>query len=168
MSPLVEAKDLTRVYRSKRGVFTEPQELRAVGGVSFSLQAGKTLAVVGESGCGKSTLARLITLIEKPNSGSLMLDGADAVNTPAADQKAAAPHRPARLPKSLRLAQSAQEGRLDPGRAADYQHEREQAGAAQAGACHDGARRVERRISRIATRTCSPAASASASPSPAR
>jgi dipeptide transport system ATP-binding protein len=87
MSPLVEAKDLTRVYRTKRGVFTEAQELRAVGGVSFSLQAGKTLAVVGESGCGKSTLARLVTLIEKPNSGSLMLDGVDAVNTPAADKK---------------------------------------------------------------------------------
>jgi dipeptide transport system ATP-binding protein len=86
MSPLVVAKDLTRVYRTKRSVFAEAQELRAVGGVSFSLEAGKTLAVVGESGCGKSTLARLVTLIEKPNTGSLTLDGADAVNTPAADK----------------------------------------------------------------------------------
>ena len=87
MSPLVVAKDLTRVYRTKGSVFAAAQELRAVGGVSFSLQAGKTLAVVGKSGCGKSTLARLITLIEKPNAGSLTLDGADAVNTPAADKK---------------------------------------------------------------------------------
>jgi dipeptide transport system ATP-binding protein len=87
MSPLVVAEGLTRIYRSKRGLFAEQQELRAVGGVSFSLEAGKTLAVVGESGCGKSTLARLVTLIEKPNSGSLMLDGANAVNTPAADAK---------------------------------------------------------------------------------
>src|SRR5665213_807296 len=85
MSPLVEAKNLTRVYRSKRGFFAEAQELRAVGGVSFSLDAGKTLAVVGESGCGKSTLARLVTLIEKPNSGSLMLDGADAIH-PSKDE----------------------------------------------------------------------------------
>ncbi len=87
MSPLVVAKDLTRIYRSKRGVFAEPQELRAVGGVSFTLEEGRTLAIVGESGCGKSTLARLVTLIEKPNSGSLTLDGADALDPPAADSK---------------------------------------------------------------------------------
>jgi dipeptide transport system ATP-binding protein len=54
-----------------------------VGGVSFAIDAGKTLAVVGESGCGKSTLARLVTLIEKPNAGTLTLDGLDAVNPPA-------------------------------------------------------------------------------------
>ena len=87
MSPLVVAKDLTRVYRSKRSVFAEPQELRAVGGVSFTLEEGRTLAIVGESGCGKSTLARLVTLIEKPNSGSLTLDGANALDPPAADSK---------------------------------------------------------------------------------
>jgi dipeptide transport system ATP-binding protein len=87
MSPLVVARDLTRVYRSKRGPFSEVQELRAVGGVSFSLDAGKTLAIVGESGCGKSTLARLVTLIEKPNSGSLTLDGTDAIAPPAGEAK---------------------------------------------------------------------------------
>ena len=86
MSPLVVAKDLTRVYRSKRSMFAEVQELRAVGGVSFSLDAGKTLAIVGESGCGKSTLARLVTLIEQPNAGSLVLDGVDALNPPAAER----------------------------------------------------------------------------------
>jgi dipeptide transport system ATP-binding protein len=78
VSPLVAAQDLTRVYRSKYGLFSKPQALRAVGGVSFSIEAGRTLGVVGESGCGKSTLARMITLIEKPDSGSLLLDGADA------------------------------------------------------------------------------------------
>jgi dipeptide transport system ATP-binding protein len=86
MSPLVIAKDLTRVYRSRRGVFAGVQELRAVGGVSFSLDPGKTLAIVGESGCGKSTLARLVTLIEQPDSGSLVLDGVDALNPPAAER----------------------------------------------------------------------------------
>jgi dipeptide transport system ATP-binding protein len=86
MSPLVIAKDLTRVYRSKRGVFAQVQELRAVGGVSFSLDPGKTLAIVGESGCGKSTLARLITLIEQPDSGTLVLDGVDALHPPAAER----------------------------------------------------------------------------------
>jgi dipeptide transport system ATP-binding protein len=83
VSPLVVAQELTRIYRTKRGFFDKPQELRAVGGVSFSIEAGKTLAIVGESGCGKSTLARLVTLIEKPNAGSLQIDGADALDPPA-------------------------------------------------------------------------------------
>ena len=69
MSLLVEAEDLTRVYASERGLFGEAQELRAVDGVSFTLEAGQTLAVVGESGCGKSTLARMVTLIEQPTRG---------------------------------------------------------------------------------------------------
>jgi dipeptide transport system ATP-binding protein len=80
VNTLVTAKDLTRVYRSKSGFLGKPQELHAVGGVSFTLDAGRTLAIVGESGCGKSTLARLITLIEKPDTGSLSLDGEDALN----------------------------------------------------------------------------------------
>jgi dipeptide transport system ATP-binding protein len=54
-----------------------------VGGISFAIEPGKTLAVVGESGCGKSTLARMVTLIEKPTEGSLTLDGIDAVDPPS-------------------------------------------------------------------------------------
>ena len=81
MSPLVTAQGLTRIYRSKSGLFGAPQELHAVGGVSFTIDAGRTLAIVGESGCGKSTLARLVTLIEKPNAGSLTLDGLDALDS---------------------------------------------------------------------------------------
>jgi dipeptide transport system ATP-binding protein len=61
--------------------------LRAVGGVSFAIDAGRTLAIVGESGCGKSTLARLITLIEKPDAGSLTLDGSDALKPSTRDAK---------------------------------------------------------------------------------
>ncbi|MRD49267.1 peptide ABC transporter ATP-binding protein [Caenimonas koreensis] len=86
MSVVVEAKDLRQVYKIRRGLFREPAQLQAVGGVSFAIEAGKTLAVVGESGCGKSTLARMVSLIEKPTAGSLMLDGTDAVNTPSADK----------------------------------------------------------------------------------
>ncbi|MES3000432.1 MAG: peptide ABC transporter ATP-binding protein [Pseudomonadota bacterium] len=86
MTVVVEAKDLRQVYKIRRGLFKEPAQLQAVGGISFSIEAGKTLAVVGESGCGKSTLARMVSLIEKPVEGTLMLDGADAVNTPAADK----------------------------------------------------------------------------------
>ena len=87
MSLLVDAQNLTRVYRSKRGPFGKPQELRAVGGVSFHLEAGRTLAIVGESGCGKSTLARMVTLIEKPDAGTLTLDGTDAINPTAEDAR---------------------------------------------------------------------------------
>ncbi|MBI2768262.1 MAG: ABC transporter ATP-binding protein [Burkholderiales bacterium] len=87
MTVVVEAKNLRQVYKIRRGMFREPAQLQAVGGVSFAIEAGRTLAVVGESGCGKSTLARMVSLIEKPTEGSLMLDGSDAVNTPAADRK---------------------------------------------------------------------------------
>ena len=79
MTALVTATDLKRSYEIKQGWFRHPAHLQAVGGVSFTLETGKTLAVVGESGCGKSTLARLVTLIEKPSGGTLMLDGVDAV-----------------------------------------------------------------------------------------
>jgi len=84
---LVVANDLKRTYEVKRGFLRAPAHLHAVGGVSFTLDPGRTLAVVGESGCGKSTLARMVTLIEKPSAGTLMLDGVDAVDPPAGKAK---------------------------------------------------------------------------------
>ncbi len=80
---VVEATDLQRRYTIRRGLFREPAQLQAVGGVSFRIEAGRTLAVVGESGCGKSTLARMVTLIEKPTTGTLRLGGVDAIAEPA-------------------------------------------------------------------------------------
>jgi len=82
MTALVVAQDLTQTYQVKRGWLRGPAQLHAVGGVSFELAAGRTLAVVGESGCGKSTLARMVTLIEKPTAGALTLDGVDAIDPP--------------------------------------------------------------------------------------
>ena len=88
-NPLVlEAKELHRHYRVGRGMFKGHAELRAVNGASFTLAAGRTLAVVGESGCGKSTLARLVTLIETPTSGSLSIDGIDVASADPATVKA--------------------------------------------------------------------------------
>jgi dipeptide transport system ATP-binding protein len=77
MSIVLTARDLTRYYRVSRGPFAEPATLKAVDGASFTLERGKTLAVVGESGCGKSTLARLVTMIELPTAGSLNIAGCE-------------------------------------------------------------------------------------------
>jgi len=55
--------------------------------VSFELEAGKTLAVVGESGCGKSTLARALTLIEEPSSGSLQIAGTEVKGASKSERK---------------------------------------------------------------------------------
>ena len=74
MSTVLIASDLTRYYHVSRGAFREAAMLKALDGASFSLASGKTLAVVGESGCGKSTLARLVTMIEPPTSGSLLIE----------------------------------------------------------------------------------------------
>ena len=72
---LLEATNLQRHYSVSRGAFSKPASLHAVDGASFTLEKGKTLAVVGESGCGKSTLARMITMIEPPTSGELTIAG---------------------------------------------------------------------------------------------
>jgi dipeptide transport system ATP-binding protein len=74
------AHDLTQIYHLPRG-FLSSVEIRAVDRVSFTLDAGKTLAVVGESGCGKSTLARMVAMIEPPASGTLTIDGIDVTKT---------------------------------------------------------------------------------------
>jgi dipeptide transport system ATP-binding protein len=88
MTTVIEADDLQRHYTVRRGLFAAPANLRALAGVSFSVEAGKTLAVVGESGCGKSTLARLLTMIEPPTSGRLLIDGKDAAGADADTQRA--------------------------------------------------------------------------------
>jgi len=85
---VVVARNLRQVYKIGRGFLRPSEHLQAVGGVSFTLQAGKTLAVVGESGCGKSTLARMVSLIEKPTAGELRLNGVDVVHAPRAERHA--------------------------------------------------------------------------------
>lgn len=76
MSEIVlEARNLVRDYRSGGGLFGRERVVHALKGVSLAVEKGKTLAVVGESGCGKSTLARIITMIDAPTSGELLIDG---------------------------------------------------------------------------------------------
>lgn len=84
---VLSARDLTRHYEISRGLFKPNATVRALNGVSFELQAGETLAVVGESGCGKSTLARALTLIEQPTSGSLQISGQEVAGADKAQRK---------------------------------------------------------------------------------
>jgi dipeptide transport system ATP-binding protein len=72
---MLEIRDLKRDYILPSGLFKAPKTVSAVKGVSFALEKGKTLAIVGESGCGKSTLARMLTFIDEPTSGDLLIDG---------------------------------------------------------------------------------------------
>ncbi|MFF7707058.1 dipeptide ABC transporter ATP-binding protein [Pseudomonas sp. NPDC007930] len=87
MSVVLTARDLTRHYEVSTGLFKPHALVRALNGVSFQLEAGKTLAVVGESGCGKSTLARALTLIEEPTSGSLQIAGQEVAGATKAQRK---------------------------------------------------------------------------------
>lgn len=87
MTPILEARALSRNYPYSRGAFRRAATVRALAGVSFSLFPGRTLAVVGESGSGKSTLARLLTLIEKPTAGALIVEGQDVAAVDASRRR---------------------------------------------------------------------------------
>jgi oligopeptide transport system ATP-binding protein len=69
VSALLEVRDLTKHFPVGRGV------VRAVDGVSFSIEKGETLGLVGESGCGKTTTGRCILQLERPTSGSIRFEG---------------------------------------------------------------------------------------------
>ncbi len=73
---LLEVQHLGKHYPVRR-LFRKSATVRALDGVSFKVQRGKTLAVVGESGCGKSTLAKLLMRIEDSSFGTVRLSGVD-------------------------------------------------------------------------------------------
>ena len=82
---LLEATNLARYYDIRRGFLGETATVKALAGVSFTLEPRRTLAVVGESGCGKSTLARLVLRLIPPSGGSIRFDGRDIGNLPRAE-----------------------------------------------------------------------------------
>jgi oligopeptide/dipeptide ABC transporter ATP-binding protein len=74
---LINVENLKTWYPVKQGIFTKAQFVKAVDGVSFSIQQGETVGLVGESGCGKSTLGRTLIRLEKPTAGVVSIDGVD-------------------------------------------------------------------------------------------
>ena len=75
MNALLEARGLVRSYAMRRGVLGRAVEVRAVDGVSLTLERGRTLGLVGESGCGKSTTGRLVLGLEAPDAGDVSFEG---------------------------------------------------------------------------------------------
>lgn len=71
-TPLLEVKNLTKHFPAAHG-----QKVHAVNGVSFKLERGETLGIVGESGCGKSSMGRTILKVHEPTSGQIIFDGVD-------------------------------------------------------------------------------------------
>jgi len=75
-SPLLDVRGLKKYFAVRGGLFGRVRaQVRAVDGVSFTLQHGKTLGLVGESGCGKSTLGRALLHLQPPTAGEVLLNG---------------------------------------------------------------------------------------------
>ncbi len=81
MTALLEVEGLTKHFPVRR----EDAVVRAVDAISFVIERGETLALVGESGCGKSTTGRLVLALLEPTAGAIRFDGADIVGRPARD-----------------------------------------------------------------------------------
>src|SRR6476660_108654 len=76
MTALLEVDGLVKHFVAARSVFCRPTAfIKAVDGVSFTVEAGKTLALVGESGCGKSTVSRLVLRLIEPDAGEIRFNG---------------------------------------------------------------------------------------------
>jgi oligopeptide/dipeptide ABC transporter ATP-binding protein len=75
---LISVRDLTKHFPVKAGIFRRTvAHVQAVDGISFDIQSGETLGLVGESGCGKTTVGRMILRLLEPTSGSVLFDGQD-------------------------------------------------------------------------------------------
>ena len=99
---LIETRDLKKYFKTPKGM------LHAVDGVTFRIEAGKTLGVVGESGCGKSTLGRLLLHLLDSTSGSIFYKGKDITNISPKDLR--------ELRKNIQMIVPDPSGSLDPRR----------------------------------------------------
>jgi peptide/nickel transport system ATP-binding protein len=86
--PLVEVRDLVKHFPIRGGIFQRTvAAVQAVDGVSFTIQRGETLGLVGESGCGKTTVGRLLLRLIEPTAGSIIVDGVDIARLSGSDLK---------------------------------------------------------------------------------
>src|SRR5712672_3919181 len=85
---VLEAAGLSKHFRARRGIFGgERGVVRAVDGVSFAIESGRTLGVVGESGCGKTTTAKLVLGLEEPTGGGIRFEGRGLLQLDAAGRR---------------------------------------------------------------------------------
>jgi peptide/nickel transport system ATP-binding protein len=82
---LLEVRDLRTWFPVKKGLFSPVKYVKAVDGVSFTLEKGEVLAVIGESGSGKTTLGRTILRLVKPTSGRIVFEGRDITSIPESE-----------------------------------------------------------------------------------
>jgi peptide/nickel transport system ATP-binding protein len=89
MAALLEAKSLVKHFVAARSPFGRPTAyVKAVDGVSFAVNAGETLALVGESGCGKSTVSRMVLRLIEPDQGEIRFEGRDLLRMGASELRA--------------------------------------------------------------------------------
>src|SRR5487761_1417000 len=89
MTALLEVRDIVKHFVADRSVFGRPTAfIKAVDGISFSVDAGETLALVGESGCGKSTVSRLVLRLIEPDQGEIRFEGRDLLGMGANELRA--------------------------------------------------------------------------------
>ena len=141
MSPLLEVENLKKHFPVYKGVFSRVSgHVYAVDGVSFHIDRGETLGLVGESGCGKSTVGRTLLKLLEPTDGKIRVHGKDITDLDSAADVSVSGADADDLPGSLRVAEPAHVGGRHRRRAADHPPRRHAA-----------------RNARNASRTCSSA-----------
>ena len=165
VSVLLEVEDLVRHFSVRSGLVLGKTVgvVRAVDGISFTLNRGETLALVGEFGCGKSTTARLVLRLIDPTSGTIRFEGMDISSLARRTAAQTAPAHADRVPGSVRLAQPAHDGRRDAGRTADRARHRRTHCAPRTGEPSCSVWSASQRTTRNAIRTNSPAGNVNAS-----